>query len=72
MDGVDWTDAIGAAIDSCAAIVCVIDPKYVKSTFCLDELSMAKSNGLSIFPLIFGAYRDTPVLRSQQKKPNVN
>lgn len=57
MDGVDWTEAIGAAIDSCAAIVCVLDPKYVTSTFCLDELAMAKSNGLSIFPLIFGAYR---------------
>ena len=54
MDGVDWTEAIGVAIDSCAAIVCVIDPKFISSTFCLDELAMAKSNGLSIFPLIFG------------------
>jgi potassium voltage-gated channel Eag-related subfamily H protein 7 len=51
--GEDWEKAIGDAILNCDGIVCVIDRKYKISTFCKDEISLAKSEGKAIFPILF-------------------
>jgi hypothetical protein len=60
--GEDWQKAIGDAILNCDAIVCVIDDKYKVSTFCKDELSLAKSEGKQIFPILFrdSSFKDMP------------
>ena len=46
-------EAIGDAIEQSAGLIAVISQKYVKSTYCNDEMVMAKSSGLQIFPLLF-------------------
>jgi potassium voltage-gated channel Eag-related subfamily H protein 7 len=51
--GEDWEKAIGDALLSCDGIVSVIDRKYKISTFCKDEISLAKSEGKAIFPILF-------------------
>ena len=51
--GADWMAAIGDAIEQSSAMVCVIDPKYTRSKFCINELTMAQSLDLQLFPILF-------------------
>lgn len=38
-------------------MVCVIDSKYARSTYCINELIMAQSCGLQLFPVLLGDMR---------------
>ena len=51
--GADWMAAIGNAIEESTFMVCVLDSKFPTSTYCCNELVMAQSCGLKLFPLIF-------------------
>jgi len=37
--GTDWMTAIGNAIESSDVMVCVLDPKYISSKYCFNELT---------------------------------
>ena len=50
--GADWMEAIGTAIEESELLVCVIDAKFPTSTYCCNELVMAQSCGLKLFPIM--------------------
>ena len=49
--------AIGVAIKASQGIIAIIDKKFCGSTYCNDELAMAKGCGLQLFPILFRGMR---------------
>ena len=50
-------DVIGDAIEECEVIVAILNEKYASSSFCKDELFLAKAKGKKIMPVILPGYR---------------
>jgi hypothetical protein len=51
--GSDWQHAIAEAVLTCDGMITVLDNKYKNSTYCKDEMSLAKSENKPIFPILF-------------------
>ena len=51
--GQQWDLSIEKAIDSCAGMIAVMSPAYVKSDICRAELGRARAAGHPIFPVIY-------------------
>ncbi|MBX3081927.1 MAG: TIR domain-containing protein [Anaerolineae bacterium] len=50
--GMKWPDAIQTAIDNGAALIAVLSPDYIVSTYCKNELQRAHELNLPIFPVL--------------------
>lgn len=50
--GMDWRDVIEHAINTCAAMIIVLSPEYVKSEYCKKELYRANRLNRPIFPVL--------------------
>jgi hypothetical protein len=50
--GADWRLSIEHAINVCAAMIAVVSPDYVASTYCRNELARAEVLGRPIFPVL--------------------
>jgi hypothetical protein len=51
--GQDWRDEVGTAIKDASAVVFVVSPDSVKSTYCAEEIHYARIRSKPIFPVIF-------------------
>ena len=54
---VDSQSATGNAIKACDGLVAIINPVFVESPFCNNEVAMAQGNGLQLFPILFRGMR---------------
>jgi len=52
LPGAEWDRALEQAINSCAAMIAVLSPDYVVSTYCRNELSRAKSLNRPVFTVL--------------------
>jgi tetratricopeptide (TPR) repeat protein len=49
-----WRQALRAAADRCQAVLCLITPEWLASSWCNTEFLLAKQLGKCIFPIIVG------------------
>jgi tetratricopeptide (TPR) repeat protein len=49
-----WQQALRAAADRCQAVLCLITPEWMASTWCRTEFLLAKQLGKKVFPAIVG------------------
>ena len=49
-----WRQALAAAADRCEAVVFLISPQWIASSWCFNEFLLAKQLGKRIFPVIVG------------------
>jgi HEAT repeat protein len=50
--GDDWQHELQLALDACAAVIAVVSPEYMKSKYCMRELTRADMNGKPILPVL--------------------
>jgi tetratricopeptide (TPR) repeat protein len=49
-----WQQALRAAADRCQAVLCLITPEWLASSWCFTEFLLAKQLGKCVFPIIVG------------------
>ncbi|HEX2905936.1 MAG TPA: HEAT repeat domain-containing protein [Phototrophicaceae bacterium] len=50
--GDDWQDALERGVNNCQAMIAVISPDYIQSSYCKDELKRARRLERPIFPVL--------------------
>jgi len=50
--GSDWQKAIADGILGCDIVIALLDAKFTRSTFCRDEVTLAKAEQKKIFPVL--------------------
>jgi hypothetical protein len=62
--GEDWPDIIAKAIEECQAMLVILSPHSIKSTWVIRELAFADQKGKPVLPLLYKPYKPNSLPRS--------